>query len=234
MVAKHPREDSTLSASTTQRSTVCSIDEHKYKAAHLREERPLSPSISQASTASTIYSIDEEKFLGWHVREESTLSASTTQTSTASTLYSIDQEKLKDKETALSVSESASQHKQDGESEYPEGDLQAWLVVFGSWCALFAALGIMNTMGSYEQYITTHQLEDYTPSEVGWIFSMYAFLTFGGGIVIGPAFDKYGPRWLVLSGSFGVSTSMLLLGNCQGKLRSAVNHSDDFKPEGKY
>jgi hypothetical protein len=34
------------------------------------------------------------------------------------------------------------------ETEYPEGGLQAWLVVFGSWCALCASLGLMNTLGA--------------------------------------------------------------------------------------
>ncbi|KAH6722098.1 major facilitator superfamily domain-containing protein [Leptodontidium sp. MPI-SDFR-AT-0119] len=84
--------------------------------------------------------------------------------------------------------------------QFPEGG-PAWLVVFGAWCALFASLGIMNTMGAFEEYISTHQLKDYDVSSVGWIFSLYAFLTFGVGLFVGPLFDKYGARWLILSGS---------------------------------
>lgn len=33
---------------------------------------------------------------------------------------------------------------------YPEGGLRAWLVVFGSFCGLLAALGLMNTVGVYQ------------------------------------------------------------------------------------
>ncbi|KAG4431072.1 hypothetical protein IFR05_013447 [Cadophora sp. M221] len=98
--------------------------------------------------------------------------------------------------------------------EFPEGG-PAWLVVFGAWCALFASLGIMNTMGAFEEYISTHQLKDYDISSVGWIFSLYAFLTFGVGLFVGPLFDEYGARWLILSGSVLVVLSMDTIGYCQ-------------------
>lgn len=98
---------------------------------------------------------------------------------------------------------------------FPEGGLRAWLVVFGSWCALFASLGIMNTMGAFQEYISTHQLVEYEVEAVGWIFSLYAFLTFGVSLFVGPVFDKYGPRWLILSGSVLVTASMALIGVSQ-------------------
>ncbi|KAH8818472.1 major facilitator superfamily domain-containing protein [Hyaloscypha sp. PMI_1271] len=97
---------------------------------------------------------------------------------------------------------------------FPEGGRRAWLVVFGSWCALFSSLGLMNTMGAFQAYISTHQLKHLDVAVVGWIFSLYAFLTFGAGLFVGPLFDKYGPKWLVLSGSVLVVLSMDLIGNC--------------------
>lgn len=42
---------------------------------------------------------------------------------------------------------STEQSSVDENDKYPEGGLQAWLVVLGSFCLLFAALGIMNTIG---------------------------------------------------------------------------------------
>jgi len=101
------------------------------------------------------------------------------------------------------------------EHKYPEGGLRAWLVVFGSWCAMLAALGTMNTLGAFQSYIITHQLSSYSAGIVGWIFSVYAFLAFAGGIVIGPLFDKYGPKWLLLTGSVGVCATMFLVGLCE-------------------
>ncbi|KAI6262181.1 hypothetical protein MCOR19_001531 [Pyricularia oryzae] len=37
--------------------------------------------------------------------------------------------------------------------DYPEGGLKAWLVVLGSWCAMTAGLGIVNSTGIFEAYV---------------------------------------------------------------------------------
>lgn len=103
------------------------------------------------------------------------------------------------------------------EADYPEGGLRAWLVVLGSWCALTASLGIMNTLGTFQTYISSNQLADYSDGTIGWIFSLYTFLAWFCGIYVGPLFDKYGPRWLILAGSACVVSSMMLLGICSGK-----------------
>ncbi|KAI6627898.1 hypothetical protein MCOR07_001734 [Pyricularia oryzae] len=38
--------------------------------------------------------------------------------------------------------------------DYPEGGLKAWLVVLGSWCAMTAGLGIVNSTGIFEAYVS--------------------------------------------------------------------------------
>lgn len=105
----------------------------------------------------------------------------------------------------------------DQDLEFPEGGRRAWLVVLGSWCGLFSSLGLMNTMGVFQEYILMHQLKHLDAATVGWIFSLYAFCTFGGGLFVGPLFDNYGPRWLVLAGSVLVVLSMDLIGSCIGE-----------------
>lgn len=97
---------------------------------------------------------------------------------------------------------------------YPEGGLQAWLVVIGSWCGLLVSIGMTNIMGSFQNYISKNQLGAYDESAIGWIFSLYAFLAFFGSIYVGPLFDKYGPRWLIFSGSICIIMDMMLLGLC--------------------
>ncbi|MCJ1378914.1 hypothetical protein MMC17_002013 [Xylographa soralifera] len=87
------------------------------------------------------------------------------------------------------------------EVTYPEGGFQAWLVVFGSFCGMLAAFGLANAVGTYQAYLSTHQLADYDESTIGWIFSIYVFLAFFCGVQIGPVFDAKGPRWLILAGS---------------------------------
>ncbi|KAJ9618804.1 hypothetical protein H2204_012936 [Knufia peltigerae] len=98
---------------------------------------------------------------------------------------------------------------------YPEGGREAWLCVFGSFCGLVASLGMINTIGIYQAYLSTHQLKDYSESTVGWIFGIYAFLSFFFGIQIGPIFDAKGPRYLILSGSVLLTAAMLILGVCR-------------------
>lgn len=97
---------------------------------------------------------------------------------------------------------------------YPEGGLKAWLVVLGSWCGMLAGLGLANTIASFQSYILENQLKGYDAGTVGWIFSVYAFLAFAAGLVIGPLFDKYGPKWLITAGCVFLCATLFLLGEC--------------------
>ena len=84
---------------------------------------------------------------------------------------------------------------------FPEGGLRAWLVVLGSFSGMTASFGVLNSAGVFQVYLSMNQLAHESPSAVGWIFSLYAFLTFFCGVQIGPIFDAYGPRWLVFAGT---------------------------------
>ena len=95
------------------------------------------------------------------------------------------------------------------EVTYPEGGLKAWSVVFGSFCGMLAAFGLMNTVGTFQAYLSTHQLSSYSESTIGWIFSLYIFLAFFCGVQIGPIFDAKGPKWLVLAGSVLLVASVM-------------------------
>lgn len=102
---------------------------------------------------------------------------------------------------------------EDGNT-YPEGGLQAWLAVFGSFMGLFGSLGLVNTVGTFQAYIQSHQLSDYSSGDNGWIFSVFAFLTFFCGVQIGPIFDAKGPRFLVLAGAVLIMAMMISIGFC--------------------
>ncbi|PQE16389.1 major facilitator superfamily transporter protein [Rutstroemia sp. NJR-2017a BVV2] len=97
---------------------------------------------------------------------------------------------------------------------YPEGGTRAWLVVFGSWCGMFASFGISNSLGSFQAYVSANQLSAYSESQVGWIFSLYVFFTLFGGIYVGPIFDMYGPKWLLLIGCTMNIIMIFVIGFC--------------------
>ncbi|KAE8363630.1 major facilitator superfamily domain-containing protein [Aspergillus caelatus] len=86
-------------------------------------------------------------------------------------------------------------------SDFPEGGRQAWLVVFGSWCALFSTFGLVTCIGVFLEYYKNGPLANYTASQISWITSVQVFLQVGSSILWGRLYDSYGPRWLFLLGT---------------------------------
>ncbi|ATY64058.1 Major facilitator superfamily general substrate transporter [Cordyceps militaris] len=86
-------------------------------------------------------------------------------------------------------------------SDFPDGGREAWLVVFGGWCALFCTFGLVNCVGVFQQYYVTHTLSQYSASTVSWITSTQVFMMNFLGIGIGRLYDNYGPRWILLGGT---------------------------------
>ncbi|KAJ4155545.1 hypothetical protein LMH87_000784 [Akanthomyces muscarius] len=82
----------------------------------------------------------------------------------------------------------------------PDSGRRAWLVVFGGFLNFTASFGLLNSFGTFEaQYERSMQLPT---STVTWIGSLQMFILFLSGILVGPAFDKWGARKLMLSGTF--------------------------------
>ncbi|KAE8355373.1 major facilitator superfamily domain-containing protein [Aspergillus coremiiformis] len=84
----------------------------------------------------------------------------------------------------------------------PDGGLKAWMVVFGAFCGLFVSFGWINCIGAFLDYYKTHQLSDFPTSTVTWITSLEIFMMFFGGPIVGVLFDNFGPRWVLIVGTF--------------------------------
>ena len=97
---------------------------------------------------------------------------------------------------------------------YPEGGRAAYLSLFGCFCAWMSAYGLMNTIGTFQAYLGTHQLAAYSEADVGWIFGLYLFMAYCCGVQTGPVFDAMGPRWLTIAGSVILVMAMFLLEAC--------------------
>ncbi|OAL35773.1 hypothetical protein AYO20_04923 [Fonsecaea nubica] len=87
-------------------------------------------------------------------------------------------------------------------SQFPDGGLKAWTVVFGAACGIFVSFGWINCIGVFQEYYETHQLKQYSSQEIAWIPSLEAFMMFVGGLWVGRVYDNYGPRILLVLGTF--------------------------------
>jgi hypothetical protein len=85
---------------------------------------------------------------------------------------------------------------------FPDGGAKAWLAVAGSSACLFVSFGWVNCIGVFQDYYQTHQLREYSPSQIAWIPSLQLFFMLAGGPFVGKIFDDYGPRYLLLAGTF--------------------------------
>ncbi|KAE8381471.1 MFS monocarboxylate transporter [Aspergillus bertholletiae] len=99
--------------------------------------------------------------------------------------------------------------------EYPEGGMKGWLCVLGSFMGLVGSLGLVNSIGTFQAYLETHQLDAYGSGKTGWIFGVFTCLTFFCGIQVGPFFDARGPRLLLFMGSILVMAMMICIGFCK-------------------
>lgn len=52
---------------------------------------------------------------------------------------------------------------------FPEGGTSAWLTVAGSSACLFVSFGWVNCVGIFQEYYQTHQLRQYSASDIAWI-----------------------------------------------------------------
>ncbi|KAL1896075.1 hypothetical protein Sste5346_004814 [Sporothrix stenoceras] len=81
-------------------------------------------------------------------------------------------------------------------------DRRAMVTLLGCFCAMFCSFGWINCIGVFQDYYQTHQLKNDSESKVSWIVSLQLFFMFLGGPLVGKAFDSYGPRYLLLAGTF--------------------------------
>lgn len=70
-------------------------------------------------------------------------------------------------------------------TSYPDGGLQAWLVVLGSWACMITSMGLLNTMAVLQARLSENELKHLPESTIGWILSSYAFFLYFCGAQVG-------------------------------------------------
>jgi MFS family permease len=99
-------------------------------------------------------------------------------------------------------------------SPVPEGGLDAWLQVLGSWVALAATWGLVNTFGVFQAYYEKELLSDCTPSQISWIGSLQAALLMTIGPISGPLYDAGYFREVLWVGLFLIIFGKFMLSLC--------------------
>lgn len=121
-----------------------------------------------------------------------------------------------DLESTISEESAVSQHDIKGQEvdNYPEGGLRAYLVVLGGFFGITVVFGLMNTVGVIQAHISEHVLAKDSTSAVGWIFSVYYFFSFFGGIYAGPIFDYTGSTIPMYVGTLFQVASLFATASC--------------------
>lgn len=96
----------------------------------------------------------------------------------------------------------------------PDGGLQAWLVVAGTFLMIMTNFGLLTSYGIFQAYYTSHQLAHLSASTVSWIGSLQTFCILGGSFLFGKLSDDYGARWILVSGSVLTLCSLLGVSFC--------------------
>ncbi|CDK24950.1 unnamed protein product [Kuraishia capsulata CBS 1993] len=100
------------------------------------------------------------------------------------------------------------------DEEFPDGGLKAWLVVGGSFFGLVADFGLINSMGAIQAYVSAHQLSNVSSSTSAWIFSIFTFFSYVGGIFSGILFDEIGAKVPLIAGSTLFFVGLFCTANC--------------------
>ncbi|KAI5949253.1 hypothetical protein KGF57_004852 [Candida theae] len=106
-------------------------------------------------------------------------------------------------------------HLLDDPSNFPSGlHTKAVLTVIGSFLGLTGALGFVNSAGVIQSYVSEHSLKDEPSTAISWIFSLYNFFAFGGTLVSGPVFDKFGCKGPIMCGGIAMFLGLLATSFC--------------------
>lgn len=102
---------------------------------------------------------------------------------------------------------------EDAGIEFPEGGLEAWKVVFGSFMGLTSVFGLENVSGVIESYIAENQLSEYKQSTIGWIFSINLFVMFLASVFSGTYFDRNGAKKPIAIGGLFIVAGLIATAN---------------------
>ncbi|KAL4940485.1 hypothetical protein BDV06DRAFT_213459 [Aspergillus oleicola] len=89
------------------------------------------------------------------------------------------------------------------------------MVTAGAFSCVFCSFGWINCIGIFQDYYQSHQLRSYSSSTISWIASLELFIMFAGGPIVGRFYDTYGPRYIILIGTFFHVFGLMMTSICK-------------------
>lgn len=96
----------------------------------------------------------------------------------------------------------------------PNGGLQAWLHILGSFMLFFNTWGILNAFGVFQTYYESGDIFTKSSSDISWIGAIQAYMLLTVGFVSGPFYDRGHLRILLVIGSFLIVFGHMVLSLC--------------------
>ncbi|KAL0938529.1 major facilitator superfamily transporter [Colletotrichum truncatum] len=97
----------------------------------------------------------------------------------------------------------------------PNGGLQAWVHILGSFLLYFNTWGLISSFGAFQAYYQSDLLSSNTPFQISTIGSLQNFLMVFLGFIIGPIYDLGHSRYLLIAGTLLVVVGMVLQAFCR-------------------
>ncbi|KAK1783748.1 major facilitator superfamily domain-containing protein [Copromyces sp. CBS 386.78] len=92
--------------------------------------------------------------------------------------------------------------------------LRSWLTVVGAWLAIFSSFGLLTVLSICQNYVSGDNeqvVASISEGTFAWVFSLYFVVSLGLGMYVGPLSDRFGARYLVLSGTVFLGVGMIVL-----------------------
>lgn len=98
---------------------------------------------------------------------------------------------------------------------YPDGGVKANTIVLACWIGLVSNFGLVNSTGAIESRVQNYILTENTATQISWIFSIFSFMAFGGNLISGSLFDRYGAKVISIIGSVLIVGGLFATANCR-------------------
>lgn len=96
-----------------------------------------------------------------------------------------------------------------------ETNTRSVLVLAGDFCAFFCSVGFMNAWGIFQEYYRAHQLSSHSDFDISWIGSFTICIMYLTSPPVGIAYDKIGPRLLLVIGCIGALFAIFMVSLCR-------------------